>query len=107
MLPLTSGARQRVAANYRATAALFVHKAAFETPSPLEAIAQAYKLTPMELRVLLAVVEVGGAPEVAEALGVAESTVKTHLRRTYGKTGVNRQADLVKLVAAFSNPLVK
>ena len=28
------------------------------------------------------------------------------LNQTYHKTGVNRQADLVKLVAAFSNPLL-
>lgn len=87
-------------------AALFVHKAALDTPAPPEAIAQAYKLTPMELRVLLAIVEVGGVPEVAEALGVAETTVKTHLGRIFAKTGSSRQADLVKLVAAFANPLV-
>jgi DNA-binding CsgD family transcriptional regulator len=70
-------------------------------------IAKAYKLTPMELRVLLAIVEVGGVPEVAEALGVAETTVKTHLGRVYKKTGTGRQADLVKLVAAFSSPLLE
>jgi len=57
------------------------------------------------LRVLLAIVEIGGVPEVAEALGVAETTVKTHLGRLYQKTGAGRQADLVKLVAGFSNPL--
>jgi DNA-binding CsgD family transcriptional regulator len=68
-------------------------------------IAKAYKLTPTELRVLLAIVEVGGVPEAAEALGIAESTVKTHLGRLYQKTGSGRQADLVKLVAGFSNPL--
>jgi DNA-binding CsgD family transcriptional regulator/PAS domain-containing protein len=107
VLPLTSGARRRAGASYAAVAALFVHKAALATPSPPEAIAKAYKLTPMELRVLLAVVEVGGVPEVAEALGIAETTVRTHLQQTYHKTGTNRQADLVKLVAAFSNPLVK
>ena len=54
---------------------------------------------------LLAVVEVGGVPEVAVALGIAETTVKTHLGRTYQKTGTSRQAELVKLVAGFSNPL--
>jgi len=107
VLPLTSGARRKGGNSYAAVAALFVHKAALDTPSPPEAIAKAYKLTPMELRVLLAVVEVGGVPEVAEALGIAETTVKTHLRQTYHKTGTNRQADLVKLVAAFSNPLLK
>jgi hypothetical protein len=56
VLPLMSGARRRAGAAYRAVAALFVHKAALDAPSPPEAIAQAYKLTPMELRVLLAVV---------------------------------------------------
>jgi DNA-binding CsgD family transcriptional regulator len=106
VLPLTSGARRQAGTGYAAVAALFVHKAALDTPAPPEAIAKAYKLTPMELRVLLAVVEVGGVPEVAEALGIAETTVRTHLHQTYRKTGINRQADLVKLVAAFSSPLV-
>jgi DNA-binding CsgD family transcriptional regulator len=106
VLPLTSGARRRAGTNYRAVAALFVHKAALDTPSAPEAIAKAYKLTPMELRVLLAIVEVGGVPEVAEALGIAETTVKTHLGHLYQKTGVSRQADLVKLVAGFVNPLI-
>ena len=41
-----------------------------------------------------------------EPLGIAETTVRTHLHRTYQKTGT-RQADLVKLVAAFSDPLLK
>ena len=106
VLPLTSGARRRAGTSYAAVAALFVHKAALDTPSPPEVIAKAYKLTPMELRVMLAIVEVGGVPEVAEALGIAETTVKTHLGRVYKKTDSDRQADLVKLVAAFSNPLL-
>jgi DNA-binding CsgD family transcriptional regulator len=106
VLPLTSGARRRAGRAYTAAAALFVRKAVLEQPSPPEVIARAYKLTPSELRVLLAIVEVGGAPEVAEALGVAESTVKTHLGRLFEKTGAARQADLVKLVAGFASPLV-
>jgi DNA-binding CsgD family transcriptional regulator/PAS domain-containing protein len=105
ILPLTSGARRRAGTSYSATAALFVQKAALDAPSPPEVIAKTYKLTPMELRVLLAVVEVGGVPEVAVALGIAETTVKTHLGRVYQKTGTARQVDLVKLVAGFSNPL--
>ncbi|MGH6735308.1 MAG: helix-turn-helix transcriptional regulator [Methyloceanibacter sp.] len=106
VLPLSSGARRQAGATHKAAAALFVHKAALDTPSMPEVIAKTYKLTPTELRVLLAIVEVGGVPEVAEALGSAETTVKTHLGRLYGKTGVRRQADLVKLVAGYSNPLV-
>jgi DNA-binding CsgD family transcriptional regulator len=106
VLPLTSGARRQAGTSYAAVAALFVHKAALDAPSPPEAVAKAYGLTPMELRVLLAVVEVGGVAEVAEALGIAETTVKTHLGRVYKKTETGRQAELVKLVAGFSNPLV-
>jgi DNA-binding CsgD family transcriptional regulator len=105
VLPLTSGTRRLAGASYAAAAALFVYKAELALPSPPEVIAKAYKLTPMELRVLFAVVEVGGVPEVAEALGIAETTVKTHLSNVYKKNSRSRQADLVKLAAEFSNPL--
>ncbi len=103
VLPLTSGARRQAGASFAAAAALFVRKAALDTPGPLEVIAKIYQLTPSELRVLLGVVEVGGAPEVAEALGIAETTVKFHLKRLFEKTGTRRQADLVKVVAGYSN----
>ena len=106
VLPLTSGSRRRAGAAYSAVAAVFVHKAALDTPSPPEIIAKTFKLTPAELRVSLAIVNIGGVPEVAAALGVADTTVKTHLGRLFEKTGTGRQADLVKLVAEFSNPLL-
>jgi DNA-binding CsgD family transcriptional regulator len=106
VLPLTAGARRQTGSRYAATTALFVHKAALATPSPPELIAKAYGLTPAELRVLLAMVEIDGVSNLAEALGVSENTVHTHLRRLFGKTGTKRQAELVKLIAGFSNPLV-
>jgi DNA-binding CsgD family transcriptional regulator/PAS domain-containing protein len=105
VLPLTSGARRVACLAYNAVVALFVRKAALEAFSPPEVIGEMYKLTPTELRVLLAIVDVGGAPEVAAALGVAVTTIRTHLSRLFEKTGVTRQADLVKLVAGFSTPL--
>ena len=61
---------------------------------------------PANLRVLRAVVEIGGLPEVAAAFGVSESTVRTHVRRLFEKLGAKRQADLIKVVAGFSNPLL-
>ena len=104
-LPLTSGARRRAGVVYTATVALFVRKAALSVASAPEAIGSAFKLTPTELRVLLAIVEVGGIPEVAEAFGVADTTVRTHVSRLFEKTGTARQADLVKLVASYTTPL--
>jgi DNA-binding CsgD family transcriptional regulator len=105
VLPLTAGARHGAAKAYTATAAMFVCRAAMEGPPVPEVIAKLYGLTPAELRVLLAIVDVGGIPEVAAAFGVADSTIRTHVGRLFDKTGVGRQADLVKLVAGFSTPL--
>lgn len=105
VLPLTSGARRHAGAAYAAAAAVFAYKAQLPMPSPLEVIARRYKLTPTELRVLLGIVEIGGVPEVAEALGISPTTARSHLARVFEKTGVNRQTDLVKLVAQFSHPL--
>ncbi len=105
VLPLTSGARRNTGLAYDAVAALFVRKAALDALSPSGVIGEMYHLTPTELRVLLAIVDVGGVPEVAASLGVAATTIKTHLSRLFEKTGAGRQADLVKLVAGFATPL--
>jgi DNA-binding CsgD family transcriptional regulator/PAS domain-containing protein len=106
VLPLTSGARQRTGTAYKAAAAVFIRKAMFEAPSTPELIAETYKLTPMELRVLLALIKTGGISEIAETLGIAETTVKSHLGQVYAKTGAKGHADLVKLMAGYTNPLM-
>jgi DNA-binding CsgD family transcriptional regulator len=106
VLPLAAAARRRAGAPGTVAAAVFVCRATLETPSSPDVIRRAYRLTPTELRVLLAIVNIGGVPEVATALGVADSTIKTHVGRLFDKTGAGRQADLVKVVAGFSTPLV-
>ena len=105
VLPLAAAARRRAGAP-RTVAAVFVCRATLETPSSADVIRRAYQLTPTELRVLLAIVNIGGIPEVASTLGVADTTIKTHVGRLFEKTGAGRQADLVKVVAGFSTPLV-
>jgi DNA-binding CsgD family transcriptional regulator len=107
VLPLTAGKRRHAGVEYRAVAAVFVRKAALDLPSPFEMIAGQFRLTPAELRVLFAVIEVGGAPEVAEVLGITQATVKSHLHHIFEKTETSRQVDLVKLVAGFANPLIQ
>jgi DNA-binding CsgD family transcriptional regulator len=44
-------------------------------------------------------------PDVANVLGLSQATIKTHLRSIFAKTGTRRQADLVKFVAQFANPV--
>jgi len=102
-LPLTSGARQ--CAGFTAAAALFIRKTAPAVSARPEVLGAAFKLTPTELRVLLAIVGLGSVPEVAAALGVADTTVRTHVGRLFEKTGARRQADLVKLVTGYATPL--
>jgi DNA-binding CsgD family transcriptional regulator/PAS domain-containing protein len=105
LLPLRSGMRASLEASSTAVAAVFIRRVELNGQSYGGIVARTFRLTPAELRVLLTIVEVGGVPETSERLGVAETTVKTHLYRVFSKTGVNRQADLVKLAAGFSNPL--
>jgi DNA-binding CsgD family transcriptional regulator len=102
VLPLTSGARRKAGVSYSAAAAMFIRKAELDWPSPPEAVAGRFKLTPAEVRVLFAIVEIGGVPEVAPVLGISEQTVKSHLHHIFEKTATKRQADLVKLVATYS-----
>lgn len=104
LLPLKR--RRAAGIDAKATAAVFVQKAEIELPNQPEVIASAYKLTKTELQVLLALVQLGGGPEIAEALGVGSGTVKTHLRSLFRKTGTKHQTDLVRLVAGFSRPVI-
>ncbi|HEY7610930.1 MAG TPA: helix-turn-helix transcriptional regulator [Alphaproteobacteria bacterium] len=105
VLPLTSGRRRSAVAAYSAVAAVFVRKAAFEPPHQLDTIASTFKLTPAEMRVSMMIVEIGGVPQIARALGVSETTIKTHLQHIFAKTGTSRQADLVKLIAGYMSLL--
>ncbi|MCK1383451.1 LuxR C-terminal-related transcriptional regulator [Bradyrhizobium sp. 21] len=90
-----------------AATALFVQRASMTPLLAADAIATAFRLTPSELRVLMAIVEIGGVPEIAAKLGIAETTVKTHLGRLFEKTGAGRQADLVKIAAGFAVPFAR
>ena len=105
VLPLTASTREE-AGIPEAAAAVFVRRASVESPTALEIVAKLYKLTDMEVRVLQADVEIGGAPLAADALGISETTVKTHLRNLFQKTDCRRQADLVKLVAGAASPFL-
>ena len=105
VLPLTSGLHRPTGNRSTAAAAVFVRKAALDIPTSVETLARIYKLTGSEARVLHGVVEIGGAREIAKALGIAETTVRTHLQSLFAKSGARRQADLVKLVAEHASPL--
>jgi DNA-binding CsgD family transcriptional regulator/PAS domain-containing protein len=89
----------------QATVAVFIAPAADPPRLPEDALALLYDFTPAESRVFELIVEGQSPIDVARMLGIARSTVKTHLLRVFDKTGLHRQADLVKLAASLSLPV--
>jgi len=63
----------------------------------LKLLAQRYRLTPTERRVLAGIAAGDTPAELAVALGVSPTTVRTHLRALFSKTGCGRQPELVRL----------
>jgi DNA-binding CsgD family transcriptional regulator/PAS domain-containing protein len=68
------------------------------TGPPLPMLMDAYWLTPAEAKVAATASSGLTIPEVAAQLGLSPNTVKTHLRRVFGKTGTNGQAELTRLM---------
>jgi len=106
VLPLNSGARRKAGSSYSAIAAIFVQKAGQDHMHALQAVAEQCGLTPAEARVLGALMETGGVEDIASSLGLSAATVRTHLRHIFEKTGVRRQADLVKLITSHPAPIL-
>jgi DNA-binding CsgD family transcriptional regulator len=102
VLPLTHGdVRGRIAP--RASAALFITPAGDGIDNSV-ALAALFDLTSAEMRTLERIIAGDTLAEAAEALGVAITTVRTHLAHIFDKTGTSRQADLIRLVARFAPP---
>jgi DNA-binding CsgD family transcriptional regulator len=64
-----------------------------------------FGLIPAETRVLERLLRDMSLVAAAAALGIAETTAKTHLSRIFAKTGVSRQPELVALVHRLLPPL--
>ena len=89
----------------RAAAALFVTSASGPPQLPHDALTQLYDLTPAELRIFELICEGKTPAAIAVSLGIAASTVKTHLFHVFDKTGCRRQIDLVILAKSLTFPL--
>lgn len=60
-----------------------------------------YGLTKSEAQVALLAMRGEGLSPIAEKLSVSLTTVRTHLRHVFEKTGIHRQAELVRLLATL------
>lgn len=91
-----------VGARGGAVAAVFVAEPHSELNLPTEAMQLLYGLRPAETRVLELIVEGLPAARIADALGIATSTVKTHTLRLFDKLGVHSRAELLRVVRGLS-----
>lgn len=58
-------------------------------------------LTPTEVRVALHLVDGGTVATCAKAMEVAESTIRSHVKSIFAKTGIRRQAELRSVLNRF------
>lgn len=82
---------------------LIVRDARAELHARSHAVARRHGLTDSEERLLLLIVDGLDPGSAARKLGVARSTVRTHLQRVFEKVGVSRQSELVAFIARVSN----
>jgi DNA-binding CsgD family transcriptional regulator/PAS domain-containing protein len=105
VLPLTGG-EFRTRLDPAAVAAVFIGAPSDEQDAA-DTIRRAYDLTRAEARLLATLLRGQTLSEGATALGVARTTARTHLARIFSKTGVSRQADLMRLAARAAPPTAR
>jgi len=93
-------------ASQQGFAAVFVTSTRSVPAPPFDAIAALYELTPAETRVMSAIASGKNRAAAAAAMGIADSTAKTHLARVFAKTRTSEQAELTKLAMALSPPVI-
>jgi DNA-binding CsgD family transcriptional regulator len=69
-----------------------------------EAVAKEHGLTPREGEILLELVRCDSYEEIVDALGIARSTVCTHAKKVFEKTGAHSRHALTLLVAFGIRP---
>ncbi|WP_394761860.1 helix-turn-helix transcriptional regulator [Phenylobacterium sp.] len=107
LLPLNAVRQQSIDASQGADFVVFVRRIDGGDIAAIAAFTQRFNLTPKEAHVLQTVVEVGGVPQAADVLGLSAATVRTHVTAIFDKSGVRRQADLIRLLMEMTSPFAR
>jgi DNA-binding CsgD family transcriptional regulator len=86
----------------RCAAALVLTPVTLPQAPPVELVQSLFDLTPAEARVARSLAAGETVDGIAAAGGVAQSTVRSHLRNVLEKTGCHRQAEIVALLTTIS-----
>jgi|GEM_PF-5767803 len=88
-LPLRTG---------EARACVMITRPGASAESDIRPLAEHFKLTPVEVRVIRNLVKGLSVQDAAHALHLKQQTVRTYLKQIFQKTGTHRQAELVQLM---------
>jgi DNA-binding CsgD family transcriptional regulator len=102
VLPM-GGSDLRAGLQPRSVAAVFVGPT-LDREDGAEMLAAAFGLTRAETRIVKSLLAGHSLAQTAAELGIAMTTTKTHLRSIFAKTGVSRQAELVRLAMQAAPP---
>lgn len=78
--------------------ALFLSAPEVETPNSEQLVRQLFDFTPAETRLALRLAGGLSLAEACEELGISPHTGRAHLKTIFAKSGVTRQAELVRLI---------
>jgi DNA-binding CsgD family transcriptional regulator len=83
---------------YTSRAIVFLHSSATRQHAVGDALTVLYGLTPVEVRLAIALSDGMTLKQVADELETTHETARTYIKRIYSKTGANTQAKLVRAV---------
>lgn len=83
---------------HQASSIVFIHDPEQEVQLPRALLEEGYGLTPAEAQLALSLVKGYSLQEVADLGGVTHNTVRSQLKNIFLKTGVQRQAQLMRLL---------
>jgi DNA-binding CsgD family transcriptional regulator len=86
-------------------AAIFLHDPNVVVKIDEQAIRSGFGLTPAESRLTVLLIAGRSLPEASAQLGVSRHTVRSQLKDVFAKTGVNSQADLLRMLLPLCHPI--
>lgn len=101
LIPIRLSARDIFA---RCAAVLLLTPVSLPQAPPVELVQSLFDLTPTEARVARSLAGGKTVEAIASENGVSLTTVRTHVRGILGKTGRNRQAEIVALLTGIFHP---
>jgi len=84
-------------------AIIFITDSAQDVEIDPAILQSAYGLTPAEVKVSIALLELSSANEVADKLGISPHTARVHIRNVYSKLGVDTRSRFVKLMLGLAS----